>query len=242
MISIVIPAFNEEKYIINCLKSVFNLEKASDYEVIVVNNASTDKTAEIVKNNFPQAKVIDEPRKGLTIAYNRGAKEARGDILVFVDADVILPKDHLKKILFAFQKNPKLVAISGPYLYYDGGFFPKIIFLLAVLFLALPAEIILNRILNIGTGFTSGNLAVKKEIFEKVSGFNEKIFYGLDADLASRIRKLGKIQYRFSLMVKSSARRLKKEGTFKILARYILNLLWPYFFGKPFTKDHIDIR
>ncbi len=240
--SIIIPAYNEEKYIFHCLASVFLLKKTVDFEVIVVNNASIDRTPEIVKNNFPQVKLINENRRGLSIAYNRGAKEAKGEILVFIDADVVLPPNHLEKILKEFNKNPKLVALSGPYLYKDGGFFPKFTFLLAVLFIAMPAEFIFNRFLNLGASMTSGNSAIKKESLKKVKGFNEKIFYGLDTDLALRIRKMGKVRYKFYLLVESSARRLKKEGVLKILIRYFLNVVWAYFFSRPFTKDHINVR
>lgn len=242
MLSIIIPAYNEEKYIRPCLQSVFALKKISDCEVIVVNNASTDGTEFIVKNNFPEVKLINEPRKGLTIAYNRGAKEAKGEILVFVDADVVLPKDHLEKILKEFKKNPKLVALSGPYIYKDGDFFAKLISSLAILFIAFPAELIFNRLLNLGAGITSGNSAIKKEAFEKIGGFNENIFYGLDTDLTLRIRKIGKVRYNFFLRVESSSRRLKKEGTLITLFRYIVNLIWPYIFGRPFTKNYIDHR
>lgn len=242
MFSIIVPAYNEEKYIVNCLKSVLNLKKPLDYEIIVVNNASTDRTPEIVKNTFPEAKLINEPQKGLTRAYNRGAKEAKGEILVFLDADTILPPDRLEKVLNEFKKDPKLVALSGPPIYKDGGFYPKFILLLGVLFLAMPGEIIFNRILKLGAGVNSGNLAVKKEAFEKIGGFDEKIFYSLDADFARRVSKLGKVRYRFCLSVESSARRLKKEGAIRMLIRYILNNVWPHLFKKPFTKDYIDVR
>ena len=268
MLSIIIPAFNEEKYIGQCLRAVFNLKGISDCEVIVVNNASTDRTGEVVKKEFPGVnpvrsklskatapprssrksltgtsngvKLIEEPQKGLTLAYNRGAREAQGDILVFIDADVILPQNHLEKIRKIFKKDSKLVALSGPYVYDD--FWAKLLFNWVIIFFVLPGEIILNRLLNIMSGVTSGNLTVRKEAFDKVGGFDEKIFYGLDADFAKKVRKLGKVRYKFSLRVKSSARRLKTEGRMRMLLRYSANLFWPYFFKRPFSKDYKDIR
>lgn len=240
MLSVIIPAFNEERYIGKCLRAVFNLKGISDCEVIVVNNASTDRTKEVVKKEFSEVKLIEEPQKGLTLAYNRGASQAQGDILVFVDADVILPQDHLEKIRKMFRKDLKLAALSGPYIYDD--FWAKLLFNWVIIFFVLPGELILNRFLNIMAGVTSGNLAVRKKVFDKAGGFNEKIFYGLDTDFAKKIRKLGKVRYKFSLRVKSSARRLKTEGRMRMLLRYSANLFWPYFFERPFSKDYKDIR
>lgn len=242
MISLIIPAYNEERYIEPCLKSILGLSKTVAYEVIVVNNASTDRTRETVERLLPEARIIDEPRKGLTIAYNRGAKEAKGDILAFVDADMVLPPDHLERIEREFEKDRKLIALSGPYLYKDNGKFCEWLLHFSYLFLAMPAEIILNRFLNLGASIASGNSAIRKDAFEKIGGFNENIFYGLEPDLAFRLKKLGKIRFRHSFVSKSSARRFQKEGTIKTLWLYFLNHLWPFLFKKPFTKDYLDIR
>jgi glycosyltransferase involved in cell wall biosynthesis len=242
MFSIIIPAYNEEKYIAKCLRSISLLKKPTDYEVIVVNNASTDRTAEIVRDVLPEAKIIEEPKKGLTRAYNRGTKEAKGDILVFVDADMILPQNHLERIIKEFERDPRLVALSGPYIYKDNGKFCEFLFRFIFLFLAMPAEIIFNRFLNVGASLGSGNSAIKKEAFEKVGGFSEELFYGLEADIALRLRKIGKVRFRHYLGTESSGRRLKKEGIFRMLFRYIINTVWPVFFKKPFTKNHIDVR
>jgi len=244
MLSIIIPAYNEEKYIGRCLKSVSALKMppGENYEVIVVNNASTDKTSEITKKILPSAKLINEPKKGLTIAYNRGAREAQGEILVFVDADMILPRDHLEKISKEFKKDQKLVALSGPYVYKDAGKFCELLLRFVYLFLAMPAEIILNRFLNLGASIASGNSAARKEAFEKINGFNEEIFYGLEPEFALRIRKMGKVRFKHYMAAEASARRFKAEGLFKMLGKYIINIIWPWVFKKPLTKNYIDIR
>jgi len=242
MFSIIIPAYNEEKYISPCLESIKKLRGNFNYEVIVVNNASTDDTAGIVKRTLPEAKVVFEPHKGLTIAYNRGAKEAKGDILVFVDADMVLPPDHLERINKEFSKDPELVAVSGPYIYKDGGLLCHFLIASVYLFLAMPAEIIFNRWLNLGASLASGNSAIKKKALEKAGWFNENIFYGLEADLAMRLRKIGKVRFRYHLSAESSSRRFKGEGLIRLLFKYILNTIWPVLFGKPFSKKYKDIR
>lgn len=243
MFSIIIPAYNEEKYIGRCLKSILSQEWLPECEIIVVDNKSSDKTAEIVRKNFSQVKLVFEPKKRVAIARNRGAKEARGEILIFIDADVIAPKDHFKKILAEFKKDQRLIALSGPYFFSDGSLYTRFITFLFYQVLVYPAEYFFNRLLNFGSGSIGGNFAVYKSFFEKVRGFNEGYpFYGDDTDLPLRLRKFGKVRFFSDLKVESSARRLEKEGALRTCLRYAINVVWPHFFGRPFTKDYIDVR
>ena len=121
-ISFSIPAYNEERRIARCLESVqkeivrAGMEK--DCEVIVVNNASTDRTKEIA-SKFSGVKVIDEQRKGLTFARQAGFEHSSGELLANVDSDTMLPPGWLDTVVREFERNPKLVALSGPFIYYD---------------------------------------------------------------------------------------------------------------------------
>src|ERR1039458_2768165 len=117
-ISLIICAYNEEKYIGRCLKSVLNHAPDNLLEVLVVNNASTDKTAEIAAR-YPGVRVIDESSKGLTKARQRGLMEAKGDLLAFVDADSQMPQNWFSIVNKEFTKDPNLAFLSGPYIYYD---------------------------------------------------------------------------------------------------------------------------
>lgn len=241
--SIIIPAYNEEKYITKCLQSVFSQQGMFDYEVIVVDNNSQDRTAEIVRNQFPRAKIIQEPKRMVTVIRNRGASEAKGDVLIFIDADVIVPSDHLKKLKNKFTLDDKIVAVAGSYNFFEEGFYEGLVALVFYQCLAFPAEYFFNRLLGLGCSVNAGNFAVRKTAFEKAGGFNEGIvFYGDEADIALRFKKLGKVRFLRDLTVKSSARRLKKEGAARSCFKYTLNLIWPHFFGKPLTKKHINIR
>ena len=74
-ISVIIPAYNEEKYIVSCLHSILGNAPENLKEIFVINNASTDKTAELAEK-FPQVRVVNEPNKGLTKARQRGLQEA----------------------------------------------------------------------------------------------------------------------------------------------------------------------
>jgi glycosyltransferase involved in cell wall biosynthesis len=85
-LSIVIPAFNEEKYIGDCLKSCLKFAPANLREIIVVDNASTDRTAEVARGYGPLVRVVSQPKKGLTHARQAGFEAAQGDIMMSIDA------------------------------------------------------------------------------------------------------------------------------------------------------------
>jgi len=114
-ISIVIPVFNEEKYIRSCLESLMNQIESAD-EIIVVDNNSTDNTNEIVKQ-FP-VRLIYEKKQGLTPTRNKGFNAAKYEIIARTDGDTILPENWIKRIKKAFL-NDHVVAISGPASFYD---------------------------------------------------------------------------------------------------------------------------
>src|SRR6266851_3119714 len=93
-VSVIIPAHNEEDYIAATLKAVC-AQDYPDFEVILINNAGTDRTAEIARQ-FPVT-IINEQRKGTMWACERGQQEAQGEIIVRMDADCLPDKDWLKK-------------------------------------------------------------------------------------------------------------------------------------------------
>jgi glycosyltransferase involved in cell wall biosynthesis len=234
-ISLIIPAHNEEKYIRDCLLSVEKNGK-DFFEVIVINNASNDKTSEIVKT-FSFVRLINEPRKGLPITRNRGLKEAKGDILAYADADTKIPKGWVKRIIKEFQKDEKMVSMSGPYIYYDVSMFQKFLVWMYWIILAWPSYFF--------TGYMSvlGNFVARKTALEKIGGFSENvIFYGDDTDISKKLHKIGRVKFFQTFYMLSSARRLKHEGVLITAYRYIINFLWIVFKDKPKTKTYNDIR
>src|SRR3989344_7794863 len=100
-ISVVIPAFNEEKNIDKLIQSLLNQEEPAD-EIIVVDNNSTDHTDAIVKNY--NVRILHEPKQGITHARNRGFDEAKYEIIARTDADTVLPTDWIRKIKNDFKK------------------------------------------------------------------------------------------------------------------------------------------
>lgn len=242
-LSFVIPAYNEEKYIGSCLKSILNTiqKKPCDTEIIVVNNASADKTKEIALS-FPGVILIDEPIKGLTKARKTGYLAAKGDLIANLDADNLLPPEWLEKVLNEFAKNNKLIALSGPIIYYD---LPRRIKIQVKIFYLISYIVYLinHFVLGKGAVMQGGNSVIKKSALDKIGGYNTNItFYGEDTDLARRLQKIGYIKFTFDLPMYSSGRRLAKEGVLKTGLRYAINYFWVIFFKKPFTKSVNEIN
>jgi glycosyltransferase involved in cell wall biosynthesis len=115
-VTVVVPAFNEERMIGPCLASLFNQSRIPD-EIIVVDNDSRDQTVEIAKRFF-DAVVITEPQRGITFARNAGFDAASGDIIARCDADSRLPYWWVKRIADALCGSEAL-AITGPARFYD---------------------------------------------------------------------------------------------------------------------------
>ncbi|MBI5222663.1 MAG: glycosyltransferase family 2 protein [Candidatus Magasanikbacteria bacterium] len=243
MLSIIIPAYNEEANIGRCLGSVLKeIETSScDAEVIVVNNASTDKTKEVALS-FPCVKVVDESRKGIVFARQAGFLVSKGDLVANIDADNVMPSGWMKKVFTEFSNNPDLVALSGPCVFYD---LPCWIKVQTKIFYGLGYLIYLfnELVFKKGTMLQGGNFVVRRTALEKIGGFDTKIsFYGEDTDIARRIRKVGSVKFTFGLPILSSGRRLAKEGAFATGYRYALNFFWILVFKRPFTKGYKDVR
>ena len=242
-VSFVVPAFNEEAYLAACLQSILREAESGGecVEIIVVNNASTDGTRAVAAQ-FPSVVVVDEPRKGLTYARQAGLVASTGDLVANVDADSRLTPGWLRLVLDEFERNPKLLALSGPLVYYDltrrQGVLVHVFYMIAWTTYAM------NRyVLRVGSMVQGGNFVVTRAALQDIGGFNLGIsFYGEDTDIARRLNSVGEVLFTFRLKMFSSARRLRKEGIFTMAWRYSLNYFWTTFLERPFTREYIDIR
>ncbi len=234
-ISIVIPAYNEEKYLATCLASIAE-HGTKATEIIVVDNNSTDKTARVARQ-FAGVRVVQELSKGASSARQRGFVEATGDLIAYLDADTRMPAHWIEKVQSCFEADRRLVSVSGPYIY-DGlsPFYNFLIWLTWVL----PSVPVYWC-----TGYMiwGGNFVVKREALAAIGGFNTGIaFYGDEADVGRRLSKIGKVRFDISLIMYSSPRRLLQEGVCATGARYGLNLLSQIFFKKTITPGYTEIR
>lgn len=231
MISVIIPTLNEQKYL-PILLSQIKKQTFKDYEIIVADGGSKDKTVEIAKSFG--CKVV----KGGTTAKgrNEGAKAAKGEILVFLDADnIFLPENFFEKIIEEFEKK-KLEVATSP-LQIDGNFFDKIIYALYNFWVKLTQRFLAHA---------SNVIIVKKEIFEKVGGFDEKVKIAEDHWFARKASKFGKFGIVNTKPVITAARRLERDGRLRTYFVYFLTGIYLFFFGPPKGKffkyefDHYD--
>ena len=245
-LSIVIPAYNEEALIGPCIEAVERSAQAahlaqSEYEIIVVNNASTDRTHEIA-SSFKDVHVIDEPHKGLTRARQAGFMAAQGQLIANPDADTLMPRGWIARVLREFDKDPELAALSGPYRYYDLPLSAKVLTQIFNSF-SFVAHIFNTYVLNMGATIQGGNFVLRRSALEKVGGYDTSIeFYGEDTDIGTRIAQVGKVRWIWPLYMYSSGRRLAAEGVFTIGTRYAANYLSVVFLKKPATVEYTDIR
>jgi len=242
-VSFVVPAYNEEALIGSCLTGIIAeiSRTRCRAEIIVVNNGSTDGTCYIA-SSYPDVKVVDEPIRGLVRARRAGCLEANGKFIANIDADTILPEGWLSTALAEFVRRPGLVALSGPYIYYD---LPKWAQLGAAgFFRGAHAAHLLSRLLGgRGSVMQGGNFIVSRGALEAAGGFNPDFqFYGEDAELARRLSKVGVAKFTRALCALSSGRRFVGEGIFIVLLRYSANYLWTHLFKHPWSSAWLDFR
>jgi len=218
MLSIIIPALNEEKYLPLLLGEIKKQNFNGDLEIIVADGGSKDKTTEIARNYGCKIVKGGLPAKG----RNEGAKEAQGEIFLFMDADnVFLPENFLKNLLEKFEKR-KLEVASFP-IYPQGNWFDKVAY-----------GIYNNFLVNLTQKFSAyatNSVLVKKEIHQKIGGFDEEIKMAEDHAYVKRARKFGKFGFIKTEPVLTSTRRFEQDGRAKTYLKYFLAWIYMFFLG-----------
>ncbi|MBC7327214.1 glycosyltransferase [bacterium] len=216
-ISVVIPAYNEENYIGNVLQSLLE-QDFQDFEIIVVDNCSEDRTREIAKKFG--ARVLIEKKKTIGAVRQKGLLEAKGEIIAMTDADVILPEDWLSRIVSEFRKDDHLVAFGGLYNLYSGPVIARIWIRHFAHFLWIFDKWLSDGLWNI----PASNLAFRKSAALKIGGFNTELKIGEDADFTLRLGKIGKVVLDPCFRVRTSGRRYHR-GFFKGTWTYAKNTI-----------------
>ncbi|MFH1947089.1 MAG: glycosyltransferase family A protein [Candidatus Magasanikbacteria bacterium] len=231
--SIIIPAYNEEKYIAESIKYAQKQQGNFAVEIIVVNNTSTDKTKQIAESLG--VLVVDEPRKGVGQARKTGTEVAQGEYILHIDADTHLPEDYLQQVVSRFQKDKKIVCLGGQMLYYDAPWWKDVLRFIFHYLLGWGAKILsLGRV-----GPMGNNMVFRKTDYVKTTGFDSNIRYGEDADLSRKFSKLGKTKLDMSLKCSVSSRRYKINGR---LWLYFLNYLSICTKGKPYKNTLPELK
>jgi glycosyltransferase involved in cell wall biosynthesis len=239
-ISVIVCAHNEERFIAGCIHSLLAQTRVPD-EVLVINNASTDRTGEVARS-LPGVHVIDEPRKGLVVARERGRREAAGDLLVYVDADCRAPLTWLERIERRFVRDSSLTALSGNYRFYDWDWWGRLL-IRAYDFTLGPASHFLAKGLRLGVVFYGGNFAVRRAALDRVGGFDTSIeFHGEDTNIGRRLFARGRVALAYECYLYTSARRYNAMGKGAVFRLYVRNFVSELLHHRPKDGVHLDVR
>ncbi len=239
MISIIIPTLNEESVLEKTLKGL-KAQLTIPHEIIITDGKSTDKTIEIA-NKYADKVVTYEGVTRQTIAQGRndGAKQAKGDLLIFLDADCTIPNPDvtLTRAIKQFE-DPKLVALIAwiEVSKENRTFADWLVYTVFNSYLVL-----MNNVLNFGV--SGGEFQMMRAAdFRTVGGFNEKLVAAEDVELLSRLKKLGQLRIDPKLHVYHSGRRAHKIGWPRLLSQWFLNSFFMMFRGHAFHKEWKVIR
>jgi glycosyltransferase involved in cell wall biosynthesis len=208
MLSIIIPTLNEEKYLPKLLQDI-KRQDFSDYEIIISDGNSNDKTKEIALGERCLF-IVDENRSPAR-QRNNGAAAAKGDVFLFLDADTRLSNNLLVKTYTEFKR--RNLSVAGFYLNFNSKKFIYRLF-----------EFFYHGTCWLGQYFfpasVGAGIVVSKIKHDQIKGFDESIFIGEDYDYINRLSKIGLYRMIKSGFLYFSVRRLEKEGVAKVLWKW----------------------
>jgi glycosyltransferase involved in cell wall biosynthesis len=240
-ITVVVCAHNEEHFIAACLHSLLAQTRRPD-EIILINNASADRTGAVARA-VPGVRVIDEPRRGLVVARERGRREATGDILVYVDADCRAPLTWLERVESRFARDVELLALSGNYRFYDWDWWGRTLLRAYDFTLGPATHVLVKYILRMGVVFYGGNFAVRRDALDRIGGFDTTIeFHGEDTNLGRRLFRIGNVDLRYDCYLYTSARRYNAMGKSAVFRLYVRNFISEILHHRPKDTVHLDVR
>ncbi len=206
-ISIIIPALNEEKNLPTLFRSIKDQDFV-DYEIILADAGSTDKTKEIAEKY--QVKIV---KGGMpAVGRNAGAKVATGEYLLFLDSDVFLTKNFLNLLLEEVEEK-KIDAATCAAVPLSDKLLDQIMHDVANAYIQLTQYFYPHA-----GGFC---ILIKKELHDKIGGYNESLKLAEDHEYISRAQKLGKFKILKKAKIYVSVRRFDSDGRFNVAAKYV---------------------
>lgn len=216
-VSVVIPAYNEERYIEGCLKSLVNQTlRRDEFEIVVVDGGSTDRTAELAKEYADM--VIQQKSEGVGGARNDGVEVANAEFIATTDADVILPEGWLERICADFEAMEDVVTVYGPIYPIENRIKYRFLIWLFNKLVHLSAK------LKTFYATLGANTAFRKVCFLEIGGYST-IPAGDDYEITSRLKHWGEIYYDPKLSVGFSMRRMEQFGVLRTLYVWTSNVL-----------------
>jgi glycosyltransferase involved in cell wall biosynthesis len=220
--SIIVPTYNEERYVLRCLQSIQDQQyDRAEFEIILSDANSTDNTQTVAKSHCD--KIIATSRRGIAVGRNLGAANAVGTHLVFVDADAVLDQGFLRQLDMSFR-DPSVVAVTGIAKPSDGKVFQRIVYH--------STYVLVRMFKTFGVALFPGIcVAYRTEEFGKAHGFREDFGVVEDLDLSRRMSKLGTCVVNPNAIAYVSTRRLEEHALSTVLF-HIYNDLKYLFTGR----------
>ncbi|MBV9349187.1 MAG: glycosyltransferase family 2 protein [Patescibacteria group bacterium] len=215
--SVVIPAYNEEGYIADCLRSLKEQDYQGQIEIIVVDNNSTDATTRIAKEM--DAVVVFESMRGVCAARQTGTLRAKGEVIISTDADTIYPAGWVRNFIDVFASDENIMAVAGPCTFSDGPWYGKLFVDSYYRFQAF-----IYRYFKFVLSIPGCNTAFRKTAWR---GYNVNLHAAGDEIVFLKDLKMaGRVVFLPENMVYSSGRRAEKGFFYNIF----VTLLWYYLF------------
>lgn len=238
IISVVVPAYNEEKYLPVCLEALTRQDFKLPYEIIVIDNNSTDKTAQIAEKFG--SRVILEKNKGVIFAKQKGLLSSIADIVAVIDADMRPPLNWLS-VIYENLQDKNVVCVSGPVEPFDGPTWH-------ILLLRTTFSIVLlwDKIFGQPFYVMGSNVAFKKKALLAFGGYDINKTMGEDEfGILKKLKKSGHVIFSEKMINYASSRRINKGllyFLYEMSIKYYLNYLLSSIFKKAVFKPFSDIR
>jgi glycosyltransferase involved in cell wall biosynthesis len=221
-ISVVVAAHDEEQTLPTCIDSL--RKNSGSFEIIVVDNNSRDRTAEVAAQLG--ARVVQCGTPGAVHAKSAGVEAAAAPIVAVLDADSTCPPDWLEKIALSFSQSPELVGLSGPARYRNPRPWVR-----AVMWLWFGWWKFWQRVFGNALYATGTNVAFRKSAYEEAGGFDRNILVGGDeVGLFRKLRRVGRTRYTDELWVETDARRTEIGFWRFFLSTVMLHYVFNYTF------------
>lgn len=223
-LSVVIPALDEEFLLERCLTALDVQDYSGGYEVVVVDNGSTDATATVARAHG--ARVVHEPRRGTARARRTGFADARGDVIVSTDADCVAPAEWLSN-LAAAMADPEIDGVVGGFTYVCRRRGVRL-----ALRVLMPVAFGVDRLF--GGHFSEANFALRRHAYRRVGGFRIGASEGID--LTRRLRAAGfRLRVDHRLRVETSGRRFDHAFA-RTVGAYVRNWLYIGISGRQYPR------